>query len=85
MPLTDLERELLDFAGQWWRYAGAQEQAIRDRFDLSSTAYWRKVNDLLDRPEALAYAPTTVNRLRRVRAERQAARSVRRVTPDRSL
>lgn len=79
MPLTDLERDLLDFAGLWWRYAGAQEQEIRDRFDLSGTAYWRKVNDLLDRPEALAYAPATVNRLRRVRAVRQAARSVKRL------
>ena len=74
MPLTDLKRHLLDFASLWWKYAGAQEQAIRDRFDLSGTAYWRKVNDLLDRPEALAYAPTTVKRLQRVRGERQQAR-----------
>lgn len=79
MSLTDLERELLDFAGLWFKYAGAQEQEIRDRFDLSATNYWQKVNALLDRPEALAYAPTTVNRLRRVRAERQAARSGRRL------
>lgn len=79
MSLTDLERELLDFAGLWWRYAGAQEQEIRDHFDLSATSYWRKVNALLDRPEALAYAPTTVKRLQRLRAERQAARSGRRV------
>lgn len=77
MPLTALERELLDFAGLWWRYAGAQEQAIRDRFDLSATNYWQRLNFLLDRPEALAYAPTTVKRLRRVRDERQAARSPR--------
>ena len=77
MPLTDLEREMLDFAGLWFKYAGAQEQEIRDRFDLSATNYWQKVNALLDRPEALAYAPTTVNRLRRRRAERQQARSGR--------
>ena len=74
--LTDLERELLDFAGTWWHYAGAQEQAIRDRFDCSATTYWRKVNDLLDRPEALAYAPTTVKRLRARRERRKAARSL---------
>lgn len=77
-PLTDLDRQLLNFAGTWWRYAGAQEQAILDRFGFGATTYWRKVNDLLDRPEALAYAPVTVNRLRRLRLERQRARSVRR-------
>lgn len=79
MPLTDLERELLDFAGQWFKYAGAQEQQIRDRFDMSGTRYWQKVNALLDRPEAMAYAPVTVKRLQRLRDERQAARSGRRL------
>lgn len=79
MPLTDLKHELLDFAGLWWRYAGAQEQAIRDRFGLSATNYWQKVNALLDRPEAMAYAPVTVKRLQRLRDERQAARSGRRL------
>ena len=81
MPeLTDLERRLLDFAGRWYRYTGAQEQAMLDKFGMSATTYWRKVNGLLNRPEALAYAPTTVNRLRRLRASRQAARSARRLT-----
>lgn len=78
--LTDLERRLLDFAGRWYRYTGAQEQAMLDEFGMSATTYWRTVNGLLDRPEALAYAPTTVNRLRRLRASRQAARSARRLT-----
>lgn len=77
MPaLTDLDRELLDFAGLWWRNPGAQEAAIFERFDFSSTSYWRKVNDLLNRPEALAYAPTTVKRLRARRERRQAERSL---------
>lgn len=79
-PLTELDRRLLDFAARWYRYAGKQEQDIRDLFGMSATTYWRKVNDLLDQPAALAYAPTTVNRLRRVRAVRQAARSARRLT-----
>ena len=54
MPLTDLERDLLDFAGLWWKYAGTQVQEIRDRFDLSATSYWEAVNGLIDRPEAWA-------------------------------
>lgn len=78
--LSDLDRQLLDFAGRWYRYTGAQEQAMRDEFGMSATTYWRKVNGLLDDPAALAYAPTTVNRLRRLRASRQAARSARRLT-----
>lgn len=75
--LTQGERALLDFAARWWKYPGAQEQAIRDLFDMSGTRYWQLLNDLIDRPEALAYAPTTVHRYRRMRAARQAARSMR--------
>jgi hypothetical protein len=69
--LTDGERALLDFEKQWWRQPGAKEQAIRDRFDLSPTNYYRLLNALLDRPAALAYDPVLVNRLRRVRAGRR--------------
>lgn len=77
--LTDRERAMLDFAGRWYKYAGKQEQDIRDEFDCSATRYFLTVNGLLDRPEALAYAPVTVNRLRRQREQRQAARSARRL------
>jgi hypothetical protein len=37
MSLTDLERDILDFAGTTWLYAGAREAAIRERFGLSAT------------------------------------------------
>jgi hypothetical protein len=77
--LTDRERAILDFAGRWYKYAGKQEQDIRDLFDCSATRYFLTLNGLLDRAEALAYAPTTVNRLRRQRAQRQAVRSARRL------
>lgn len=77
MALSDRDREMLDFAGRWYRYPGAQEQAMRDELGLSATSYWRKVNVVIDRPEALAYAPSTVNRLRRLRSERLAARAPR--------
>lgn len=77
--LTSRERELLDFAGRWYRYAGKQEQDIRDLFDISATRYWSLINLLIDEPAALEYAPTTVNRYRRIRAEKQAARSLRRL------
>jgi hypothetical protein len=76
--LTELEKALLDFAGRWYKYVGKQEQDMRDLFGMSATTYWRKINDLLDRPEALAYAPGVVGRYRRLRASRQDARSMRR-------
>lgn len=75
--LLPRERQLLDFAKRQYRYPGKQEQDIRDELDMSATTFWRKVNDLIDRPEALAYDPVTVNRLRRLRETRQRARSRR--------
>lgn len=76
--LTDLDRQMLDFAAQQWRYLGAQEQAIREQFDCSATRYWQRVNTLIEEPEALAYAPMTVNRLRRLKDRQQVIRAVRR-------
>jgi hypothetical protein len=73
--LTERERSILDFERQWWRHAGAKEQAIRDQFALSSTRYYQTVNALLDNPAALAYDPVLVRRLRRLRATRARARS----------
>lgn len=77
MSLTDSDKALLDFAGRWYRFPGAQEQAMRDELGLSATTYWRKVSTLLDRPDAAAYAPVTVKRLRRLREQRLSARSAR--------
>ena len=77
--LTRREREILAFERQWWRHAGAKEQAIRDLFDVSATRYYQLLNAVLDRPEALAADPMLVKRLRRLRASRQRARSARRL------
>jgi hypothetical protein len=75
-PLSDLERSILDFAGQTWRSRGLQEQAVRELFDMSATRYHQLVLGLLDRPEALAYAPSTVKRLKRLRDRRAQERSM---------
>jgi hypothetical protein len=77
--LTRREREILAFERQWWKYAGAKEQAIRDLFDMSATRYYQVLNSLIDRPEALAADAMLVKRLRRLRASRQRARSARRL------
>jgi hypothetical protein len=77
--LSDRDRDILAFERQWWKYAGAKEQAVRELFDMSATRYYQVLNALLDRPEALAADPMLVKRLRRLRAARQRARSARRL------
>ena len=77
--LSERDREILAFERQWWKYAGAKEQAIKDLFDMSATRYYQVLNALIDRPEALAFDPMLVKRLRRLRAARQRARSARRL------
>jgi hypothetical protein len=77
--LTEREQAILGFERQWWKYAGAKEQAIRELFDMSATRYYQVLNALIDRPEALAADPMLVKRLRRLRAARQRARSARRL------
>ena len=77
--LTAREREILAFERQWWKYAGAKEQAVRELFDMSATRYYQLLNALIDRPEALAHDPMLVKRLRRMRQTRQRARSARRL------
>lgn len=80
--LTDREIEILGFERQWWKYAGAKEQAVRELFDMSSTNYYQVLNALIDRPDALEHDPMLVKRLRRMRAERARVRSARRVGRD---
>ncbi len=77
--LTERDRAILAFERQWWKYAGAKEQAVRELFDMSATRYYQLLNALIDRPEALEADPMLVKRLRRLRSARQRARSARRL------
>lgn len=73
--LTDTEVAVLDFERSWWKFAGAKESAIHDTFGWSPTRHYQVVNDLIDRPEALAYEPMLVRRLLRLRDSRMSART----------
>lgn len=77
--LSERDRAILDFERHWWKFAGAKEAAIRERFDLSTTRYYQILNALLDREDALEFDPLLVRRLRRLRASRQRQRSARRL------
>ena len=83
VSLSERDRAILEFERQWWKYAGAKEQAIRDLFDMSATRYYQIINTLIDSPEALAFDPMLVKRMRRMRASRQKARSARRLGAER--
>jgi hypothetical protein len=77
--LSDRDREIIAFERQWWKYAGAKEQAIRELFDMSATRYYQVLNALIDNPAALEADPMLIKRLNRLRETRQRARSARRL------
>ena len=77
--LSNRDREIIAFERQWWKYAGAKEQAIRELFDMSATRYYQVLNALIDNAIALEADPMLIKRLRRLRATRQRARSARRL------
>ena len=77
--LTERDRQILGFERQWWKFAGAKEHAIREKFDMSATRYYQVLNALIDHEAAMAYDPLLVKRLRRLRSARQRARSARRL------
>ena len=77
--LSRRDRDILAFERQWWQYAGAKEQAIKEMFGLSPTRYYQVLNEVIDNPASLAEDPLLVRRLRRLRTSRQKARSARRL------
>lgn len=70
--LTDLEKQMLDLAGEHYKYPAVREQHARERFGVTATQYWQVVNRLIDSREAVEYAPRVVLELRarRKRASR---------------
>lgn len=80
--LSERDSGILTFERQWWKFAGAKEQAVRDKFQMSATRYYQVLNALIDKPEALVQDPLLVKRLRRLRATRQRNRSARRLGID---
>ncbi len=72
--LTDAEAAVLAYEGRSWPGPGAKERAIREGLGLSPVRYYQLLNALMDDPRALAHAPGTVNRLRRIREAQRARR-----------
>jgi hypothetical protein len=77
--LDDRERQILDFERDAWRLQISKERAIRERFGISTTRYHQLLHRIVDRPEALAYDPMLVRRLRRIREIRRRRRTAQRL------
>jgi hypothetical protein len=77
--LDERSRDILDFEREWWKHPGPKERRIRDRFGISAARYHQLLHRVVDAPEALAYDPMLVRRLRRLREERRRKRYARRL------
>jgi hypothetical protein len=73
--LDERSRDVLDFEREAWKLTITKERAIRERFGFSPGRYHQLLHRVIDRPEALAYDPMLVRRLRRVREARRRART----------
>jgi hypothetical protein len=69
MTLTDAQRSLIDFERDWWQLPESKTSEIRARFGFSSSSYYRALYALVDLPDAEAYDPLTVRRVRRRREQ----------------
>ena len=60
--LTDDEQAILDFQRLLWTYPGLKEQAVREKFDLSLTTSYERINDHQHqrraRPRPAVHAPS---------------------------
>ncbi|WP_394769882.1 DUF3263 domain-containing protein [Lacisediminihabitans sp.] len=77
--IAERTQRILEFEHQWWKHAGAKEEAIRAQFGLSAARYYQLLNAALDDPGSLVFDPMLVKRLQRMRDARTQARSARRV------
>lgn len=77
--LSERDERILSFERQWWKHAGAKEEAIRLEFGLSAARYYQMLNAVLEKPGAIAFDPMLVKRLHRIRDVRTEARSARRL------
>ena len=74
MAITARDRAILDFEQGWWLVDRPKEGRIRAVLGLSPTAFYRRLNEIIDDPEAIDYDPLLVRRLRRTREERRRQR-----------
>jgi hypothetical protein len=72
--LDERAKQILDFERESWKLSVVKERAIRERFGFSAARYHQLLNRAIDAPDAMAYDPMLVRRLRRVREARRRRR-----------
>lgn len=70
-----MDHAILAFESEFWKYAGNKERIIQERFGLSPTRYYQRLNRLLDEADAIAEQPALVSRLLRLRESREQRRT----------
>ena len=83
--LSQRDLAILEFERQWWRHAGAKEEAIRDVFGLSAARYYQLLNAVIDSPAAVRHDPMLIKRLQRARDARKQSRVARAFTSSRQV
>lgn len=62
--MTEHEKRILRLAVAPFKYPAARERRAREEFGVSGVRFWQEVNRILDLPEAHAWDPRTVTRLK---------------------
>lgn len=65
---------MLDLERTWWSEPGTKAAAIQARIGLSPARYYQLLAALIGSPEAAAYDPLVVRRLRKLQRNRRRAR-----------
>jgi hypothetical protein len=74
MALTERDMQILEFEQSWWTRPEKKAVAIRRRFGISPTQYYRQLGELVESGRAMELFPLLVRRLRRDRAQRRRGR-----------
>jgi hypothetical protein len=64
MTLTERERSVLDVERDWWLSSPSKRQAIHERSGLTPSGYYGVLRRLAASPEAFAYDPLVIGRVR---------------------
>jgi hypothetical protein len=65
--LTDVEKRMLDFESEQFRYISTKHKQIYKKFGLSVIEYYRVINKIIDKRAAMEYSPYVVERLNELR------------------
>lgn len=75
MTLSVRDHMSIRLAAATYRYPAKRESDVLEQLGMTPATFWRHVNVLIDRPEALAAYPSEVRRLQRLRDRRRQARA----------